>query len=66
MRQCVEFYFYIFCFVLNLYIEGISFWEVLQRFNANVSYSGLIHSVTQDVSYRFSLLLHIDVFDKSS
>ncbi|TPP40896.1 DnaJ protein, partial [Fasciola gigantica] len=28
--------------------EGISFWEVLQRFNANVSYSGLIHSVTQD------------------
>ncbi|CAL8068163.1 unnamed protein product [Calicophoron daubneyi] len=28
--------------------EGISFWEVLQRFNANVAYSGLLHSVTQD------------------
>uniref|UniRef100_A0A183AFC2 GYF_2 domain-containing protein n=1 Tax=Echinostoma caproni TaxID=27848 RepID=A0A183AFC2_9TREM len=28
--------------------EGISFWEVLQRFNANVPYSGLIFSVTQD------------------
>ncbi|KER23065.1 hypothetical protein T265_08964 [Opisthorchis viverrini] len=28
--------------------EGISFWEVLQRFNANVAYSGLLHAVTQD------------------
>ncbi|KAA3681187.1 DnaJ subfamily C member 13, partial [Paragonimus westermani] len=28
--------------------EGISFWAVLQRFNANVAYSGLLHAVTQD------------------
>ncbi|OON15279.1 hypothetical protein X801_08921 [Opisthorchis viverrini] len=33
---------------LLFHSEGISFWEVLQRFNANVAYSGLLHAVTQD------------------
>ncbi|CAH8660299.1 unnamed protein product, partial [Dicrocoelium dendriticum] len=28
--------------------EGVSFWECVQRFNANVAYSGLTHAVTQD------------------
>ncbi|CAH8642884.1 unnamed protein product [Schistosoma rodhaini] len=28
--------------------EGVSFWEVVQRFNANIAYSGLLHAVTQD------------------
>uniref|UniRef100_A0A5K3G2K0 RME-8_N domain-containing protein n=1 Tax=Mesocestoides corti TaxID=53468 RepID=A0A5K3G2K0_MESCO len=28
--------------------EGISFWEMVERFNANVAYSGLVHAVSQD------------------
>uniref|UniRef100_A0A0R3TA83 J domain-containing protein n=1 Tax=Rodentolepis nana TaxID=102285 RepID=A0A0R3TA83_RODNA len=28
--------------------EDISFWETVERFNANVAYSGLVHSVSQD------------------
>lgn len=28
--------------------EDISFWEVIERFNANVAYSGLVHAVSQD------------------
>ncbi|KAM3180931.1 hypothetical protein ACTXT7_015342 [Hymenolepis weldensis] len=28
--------------------EDISFWEGVERFNANVAYSGLVHSVSQD------------------
>ncbi|VDN10386.1 unnamed protein product [Dibothriocephalus latus] len=28
--------------------EGIPFWETVERFNANVAYSGLVHAVTQD------------------
>ncbi|TNN08971.1 DnaJ subfamily C member 13 isoform 1 [Schistosoma japonicum] len=28
--------------------EGVSFWEAVQRFNANIAYSGLLHAVTQD------------------
>ncbi len=31
-------------------LEGISFWEMVERFNANVAYSGLVHAVSQDVS----------------
>ena len=30
---------------------GRSFAEILERFNANIPYSGLLYSVTQDVSY---------------
>ena len=30
---------------------GWTFAEAVSRFNANVSYSGLAHAVTQDVSY---------------
>lgn len=29
--------------------EDVSFWEVVERFNANVAYSGLVHAVSQDV-----------------
>nr|VZI16997.1 unnamed protein product [Spirometra erinaceieuropaei] len=29
-------------------VEGIPFWETVERFNANVAYSGLVHAVTQD------------------
>lgn len=32
---------------------GWTFNEAVQRFNANVSYSGLLHSVTADVSFFF-------------
>ncbi|VDL96563.1 unnamed protein product [Schistocephalus solidus] len=28
--------------------EGTPFWETVERFNANVAYSGLVHAVTQD------------------
>ncbi|CAH8634236.1 unnamed protein product [Heterobilharzia americana] len=28
--------------------EGVTYWEAVQRFNANVAYSGLLHAVTQD------------------
>ncbi|VDK38091.1 unnamed protein product [Taenia asiatica] len=28
--------------------EDVSFWEVVERFNANVAYSGLVHAVSQD------------------
>ncbi|RTG84143.1 DnaJ subfamily C member 13 [Schistosoma bovis] len=30
------------------FLQGVSFWEVVQRFNANIAYSGLLHAVTQD------------------
>lgn len=32
-----------------------TFAEVLDRFNANIEYSGLIHSVSEDVSYNLYL-----------
>ncbi|KAL5969309.1 hypothetical protein TSMEX_002951 [Taenia solium] len=28
--------------------EDVTFWEVVERFNANVSYSGLVHAVSQE------------------
>ncbi|KAH8857142.1 DnaJ likeubfamily C member 13 [Schistosoma japonicum] len=31
--------------------EGVSFWEAVQRFNANIAYSGLLHAVTQDLFF---------------
>ena len=31
--------------------EGMTFHLAVARFNSNVSYSGLLHAVTQDVSY---------------
>ena len=38
----------------NLFISGnMTFKEAVMRFNANVSYSGLLHAVTQDVGYTF-------------
>ena len=30
--------------------EGMTFHEAVARFNSNISYSGLLHAVTQDVS----------------
>ena len=39
-----------------LYISvGMSFEEAVSRFNSNVSYSGLLHAVTGDVSISFFL-----------
>lgn len=35
---------------------GMSRAEVIERFNANVGYSGLIYSVSQDVSSFFNVL----------
>lgn len=32
------------------FLEEVSFWETVERFNANVAYSGLVHAVSQDVS----------------
>lgn len=43
---------------------GWTFSEAVQRFNANVSYSGLLHSVTGEV--RFSLPYIIYYFDSLS
>ena len=35
---------------------GWTFSEAVQRFNANVSYSGLIHSVTAEVIIKMSVM----------
>ena len=32
------------------------FFEAVSRFNSNVAYSGLLHAVTQDVSYLHAIL----------
>lgn len=40
-----------------------TFFECVRRFNANVPYSGLLYSVTQDVSFLYTILLcHINFF----
>ena len=43
---------------LNLFFsaDGMTFSDVVYRFNANISYSGLLHAVTGDVSFNVKSL----------
>ena len=44
-------------FVVNFLLG--KFFEAVSRFNSNVAYSGLLHAVTQDVSYLSVIVYHI-------
>lgn len=44
--------------IMNTYQYPVKRFEVLERFNANVPYSGLIYSVTQDVSRDFIFFIY--------
>lgn len=43
-------------FIINFYQYPVKRAETLDRFNANIPYSGLNYSVSQDVSFDFKLV----------
>ena len=48
--------------LLSYFSAGMTFAEAVTRFNSNISYSGLLHAVTQDVSHLYGYSYRLTVY----